>query len=282
MASSMARAAAIAGTETPPASAAASIARHTAAPPPSPWSRTSSSTKPTASSPPSPNSRHPAPPTPPRIVIPPTPSRIVILSVVRRPRRTQSKDLRLPLTSPSPPHALRPKRPKGSTPMRKRTSSNGPPPARTTRPSTALALNPSPTTTSSLPSMPIRSEAPKRIYTDEEKDFLKWTTSSTHYAPVHRPRPESITDDDIIAAINANRRRCSLGPIDTEPNWNKAALAAAPVHPPITAGAVIPNNAATPNTAATPNNAVILSVAKNPRIQPDAAIPRSEEHTSEL
>jgi hypothetical protein len=123
--------------------------------------------------------------------------------------------------------------------------------------------------------------APKRVYTDEEKDFLKSTTSSTHYAPVHRPRPESITDDDIIAAINANRRRCSLGPIDTEPNWNKATLSADPVHPPVTAGAVIPN------TAATPNNAVILSVAngapgqlagwggKNPRIQPDAATPNN-------
>jgi hypothetical protein len=73
---------------------------------------------------------------------------------------------------------------------------------------------------------------PKRIYTDEEKDFLKWTTSSTHYAPVHRRRPGSITDDDIIAAINANRCRCSLGPIDTDPNWNKATLSADPVHPP--------------------------------------------------
>jgi hypothetical protein len=29
-------------------------------------------------------------------------------------------------------------------------------------------------------------KAPKRVYTDEEKDFLKCTTSSTHYAPVHR------------------------------------------------------------------------------------------------
>ena len=103
--------------------------------------------------------------------------RIVILSAVRRPRRTQSKDLRLP----PPPHP--------------RTS-------------------PKP---------------PKRVYTDEEKDFLKWTTSSTHYAPVHRPRPESITDDDIIAAINANRRRCSLGPIETEPTWNRATLSTGPV-----------------------------------------------------
>jgi hypothetical protein len=73
---------------------------------------------------------------------------------------------------------------------------------------------------------------PKRVYTDEEKDFLKWTTSSTHYAPVHRRRPGSITDDDIIAAINANRRRCSLGPIDTDPNWNRATLSTGPVHPP--------------------------------------------------
>jgi hypothetical protein len=76
------------------------------------------------------------------------------------------------------------------------------------------------------------SKPPKRIYTDEEKDFLKWTTSSTHYAPVHRPRPESITDDDIVAAINAKRRICSLGPIDTDPNWNKATLSADPVDPP--------------------------------------------------
>src|ERR1039458_3478939 len=72
-------------------------------------------------------------------------------------------------------------------------------------------------------------KAPKRVYTDEEKDFLKCTTSSTHYAPVHRPRPESITDDDIIAAINAKRRICSLGPIETDPNWNKATLSADPV-----------------------------------------------------
>ena len=73
---------------------------------------------------------------------------------------------------------------------------------------------------------------PKRIYTDEEKNFLKWTTCSTHYAPVHRPRPESITDDDIIAAINAKRRICSLAPIETEPNWNRATLSANPAHPP--------------------------------------------------
>jgi hypothetical protein len=73
---------------------------------------------------------------------------------------------------------------------------------------------------------------PKRIYTEEEKNFLKWTTCSTHYAPVHRPRPESITDDDIIAAINAKRRICSLGPIETDPNWNRATLSANPVHPP--------------------------------------------------
>src|ERR1017187_7544147 len=80
-------------------------------------------------------------------------------------------------------------------------------------------------------------KAPKRIYTDEEKDFLKCTTSSTHYAPVHRPRPESITDDDIIAAINALRRRCDLGPIETDPNWNKANLSTGPVDLPIPSSA---------------------------------------------
>jgi hypothetical protein len=88
-------------------------------------------------------------------------------------------------------------------------------------PAVASPTAPTPPRTSPKP--------PKRIYTDEEKNFLKWTTSSTHYAPVHRPRPNSITDDDIIAAINANRRRCSLGPIETEPTWNKATLSSGPV-----------------------------------------------------
>jgi hypothetical protein len=78
---------------------------------------------------------------------------------------------------------------------------------------------------------------PKRIYTDEEKNFLKWTTCSTHYAPVHRPRPESITDDDIIAAINAKRRICSLGPIETEPTWNRATLSTGPIDLPIPSSA---------------------------------------------
>src|ERR1039458_6817726 len=90
-----------------------------------------------------------------------------------------------------------------------------------------LSLSKEPAVASPTATTPRTSpRAPKRVYTDEEKDFLKCTTSSTHYAPVNRPRPESITDDDIIAAINANRRRCSLGPIDTEPNWNKATLSA--------------------------------------------------------
>jgi hypothetical protein len=119
---------------------------------------------------------------------------------------------------------------------------------------------------------------PKRVYTDEEKDFLKFTTSSTHYAPVHRRRPESITDDDIIAAINANRRRCSLGPVDTDPNWNKATLSADPIHPPASrypeASASGLPSSAKPDT---PNNAVILTLSeqsepkgKNPCIQPEA------------
>jgi hypothetical protein len=91
-------------------------------------------------------------------------------------------------------------------------------------PAVASPTAPTPPRTSPKP--------PKRIYTDEEKNFLKWTTCSTHYAPVHRPRPESITDDDIIAAINAKRRICSLGPIETEPTWNKATLSTGPVDPP--------------------------------------------------
>jgi hypothetical protein len=91
-------------------------------------------------------------------------------------------------------------------------------------PAVASPTAPTPPRTSPKP--------PKRIYTDEEKNFLKWTTCSTHYAPVHRPRPESITDDDIIAAINAKRRICSLGPIETDPTWNRATLSTGPVHPP--------------------------------------------------
>ena len=92
---------------------------------------------------------------------------------------------------------------------------------------------------------------PKRIYTDEEKNFLKWTTCSTHYAPVHRPRPESITDDDIIAAINAKRRICSLGPIETEPTWNRATLSTGPIDLPIPSSAK-PTTLPTLNAVAQP------------------------------
>ena len=70
---------------------------------------------------------------------------------------------------------------------------------------------------------------PKRFHTEEEKEFLKSTISSTSYEEDDRcPRPASITDDDIIAAINALRRRRGLGPVETEPLWNRAALS---VHP---------------------------------------------------
>ena len=92
---------------------------------------------------------------------------------------------------------------------------------------------------------------PKRIYTEEEKNFLKWTTSSTHYAPVHRPRPESITDDDIIAAINAKRRICSLGPIETDPTWNRATLSTGPIDLPIPSSAK-PTTLPTLNAVAQP------------------------------
>ena len=100
-------------------------------------------------------------------------------------------------------------------------------------------------------------KAPKRVYTDEEADFLKSTISSTHYAPVHRPRPESITDDDIIAAINALRRRCSLGPIDTDPNWNKATLSTGPIDLPIPSSAnpvTLPTLIAVARPASTPRH----------------------------
>jgi hypothetical protein len=92
---------------------------------------------------------------------------------------------------------------------------------------------------------------PKRIYTEEEKNFLKWTTCSTHYAPVHRPRPESITDDDIIAAINAKRRICSLGPIETDPTWNRATLSTGPIDLPIPSSAK-PTTLPTLNAVAQP------------------------------
>ena len=70
---------------------------------------------------------------------------------------------------------------------------------------------------------------PKRFFTEEEKEFFKYNLSSTSCAPSDdHPRPASLTDDDIIAAINAFRRRCSLGPIEAEPNWNRATLSANP------------------------------------------------------
>ena len=46
------------------------------------------------------------------------------------------------------------------------------------------------------------------------------------FAPGDRPRPESITDDDIINAINIRRFYCGRNPIETEPNWNRATLSA--------------------------------------------------------
>jgi hypothetical protein len=102
---------------------------------------------------------------------------------------------------------------------------------------------------------------PKRIYTEEEKNFLKWTTCSTHYAPVHRPRPESITDDDIIAAINAKRRICSLAPIETEPNWNRATLSTGPIDLPIPSS---PKPATLPTLQAACANAVPCSLSGSP------------------
>src|ERR1035441_7873234 len=109
-----------------------------------------------------------------------------------RAARPSAKPQQRPRSNPAQPrtHALRPERPKGSTPMRKRTSSNGPPPARTTRPSTALARNPSPTTTSSLPSMPFgvfaTSSQLRQNRTGTERPYQP--TPSTHPTPL-APNP---------------------------------------------------------------------------------------------
>jgi len=84
------------------------------------------------------------------------------------------------------------------------------------------------------PTSPRAPWEPLRDYTEEEKDFLKSTTWTTGYAPGNRPRPESITDDDIIATINIGRNLCGiLKPIETEPRWDRAALLADPDHPPL-------------------------------------------------
>ncbi len=110
---------------------------------------------------------------------------------------------------------------------------------------------------------------PRRNYTEEEKSFLKRTTTIMSYAPADRPRMESITDDDIIGAINANRRVLRLGPVEQEPNWNPATLSArAPATPPQAVPTTPPQ--AVPATAPHEKQVVILSEAKNPRISPEA------------
>jgi hypothetical protein len=71
-----------------------------------------------------------------------------------------------------------------------------------------------------------------RIYTAEEKEFLLHATDSNGYKPCDHPRPASLTDDDIIAAINAGRFDCGMmEPIETEPNWNRETLSARTVTP---------------------------------------------------
>jgi hypothetical protein len=66
-----------------------------------------------------------------------------------------------------------------------------------------------------------------RTYTEEEQQFLQNTCWRKGYAPGNRPRPASITDEDIIAAINTGRFYCgNQKSIETEPNWNRATLSA--------------------------------------------------------
>jgi hypothetical protein len=88
--------------------------------------------------------------------------------------------------------------------------------------------SPQPTANNPQPATVPTPQAPKKLYTDEEKDFLKAATTTLAYAPAQRLRPESITDDDIIGAINANRRLLRLKPVQTEPAWNRATLSARP------------------------------------------------------
>jgi hypothetical protein len=104
----------------------------------------------------------------------------------------------------------------------------------------------------------------EREYTEEEKRFLHSCTSVMGYEPSKIPRPESVTNEDIEARINASRREFGLRPINTEPGWNKATLSACPGRKPI----------APPVKPATSSEAVILTLneekGKNPCISPAA------------
>jgi hypothetical protein len=149
--------------------------------------------------------------------------------------------------------------------------------------------SPQPTADNLQPATVSTPQAPKRLYTDEEKDFLKATTTTLAYAPAQRLRPESITDDDIIGAINANRRLLRLKPVQTEPAWNRATLSArpalttAPQHPqdgpqtsaqPISAGTTPDSDPPQLLTLTAASDAVILTLretkGKDPCISPGA------------
>ena len=84
---------------------------------------------------------------------------------------------------------------------------------------------------------PTASDTPweyRRTYTEQEQAYLKLTTWTTGYAPANHPRPESITDDDIVDAINVGRFRCGIRePIETEPDWNPATVSTVPDEPPV-------------------------------------------------
>jgi len=65
-----------------------------------------------------------------------------------------------------------------------------------------------------------------REYTRDEKIHLNLTTGFIGYKPIKAPLPESLTDADVIAAINVERHFCGYGPIENEPTWNPETLTA--------------------------------------------------------
>jgi len=78
------------------------------------------------------------------------------------------------------------------------------------------------------PQTPAPAPPPLRDYNIRERIFLKFATYAMKYDPDIQTRPASITDADIIAAIDDKRRLLCLGPIHLEPTWDPATLSALP------------------------------------------------------
>ena len=101
--------------------------------------------------------------------------------------------------------------------------------------------------------------APEREYTQEEIDYFKHTVTALGFEPPDRPRPASITDDDIINRANECRLRFYLRPLKPTRDARGALIA---IHE-------------RPNTPA----ARILPAATLPAIQADAdPSPKPDAH----